>query len=297
MSADIITMNYRHITNALLSIVAIAVIVGTIPAFSETQVDIPKGASTPGCETTNECFIPNMVKTGVDGTVTWKNNDSAAHTVTSGEAKTGPDGKFDSSIIASGGTFSHKFDKLGEYPYFCVVHPWMTGTVLVTVSDDNAVKVPLGTIVVGSGEKKGITQLSSMSEDGSIIVKISTTDPKSDKTMTIDVDFINKDHKNQEHVNYDISAMQSGKEVLSEKGAHTHNGKATHETSVLSSDEPVDIKVTLNGIGISAPFTGPQGDTVQFNVVPEFGPIALIVLTVAIISTLYIARSKVIPRL
>ncbi|HWP78056.1 MAG: plastocyanin/azurin family copper-binding protein [Thermoproteota archaeon] len=95
------------------------------------EVSIPSGASVPGCEETNECFIPSTVTIGVGGTVTWSNDDTAAHTVTSGSAETGPDGTFDSSIFMAGKTFEHTFDQAGEYDYFCIVHPWMTGKVIV----------------------------------------------------------------------------------------------------------------------------------------------------------------------
>ncbi|HXG74620.1 MAG TPA: plastocyanin/azurin family copper-binding protein [Candidatus Nitrosotenuis sp.] len=95
------------------------------------EVSIPSGSSVPGCEATNECYIPNTVTIGVGGTVTWSNDDTAAHTVTSGSAESGPDGTFDSSILMAGKTFEHTFDDAGDYDYFCIVHPWMTGKVIV----------------------------------------------------------------------------------------------------------------------------------------------------------------------
>ena len=94
-------------------------------------VSIAKGASTPGCDEKKECFQPDTANVGVGGTITWTNGDTAAHTVTSGTASDGPDGTFDSSIITPGKTFSNTFDKAGSYDYFCVVHPWMTGKVVV----------------------------------------------------------------------------------------------------------------------------------------------------------------------
>jgi plastocyanin len=95
------------------------------------EVSIPSGSSVPGCEETDECYVPNTVTIGVGGTVTWTNDDTAAHTVTSGTPSDGPDGAFDSSIVMAGKTFEHTFDDAGEYDYFCIVHPWMTGTVIV----------------------------------------------------------------------------------------------------------------------------------------------------------------------
>ncbi|WKT57760.1 plastocyanin/azurin family copper-binding protein [Candidatus Nitrosotenuis chungbukensis] len=100
-------------------------------APSAVDVSIPKGSSLPGCEENDECFMPSMVTVSVDGTVTWTNDDTAAHTVTSGTASDGPDGVFDSSILMAGKTFEHTFDEEGSYDYFCVVHPWMTGNVTV----------------------------------------------------------------------------------------------------------------------------------------------------------------------
>jgi plastocyanin len=95
------------------------------------NVSIPQGSAVPGCEDTNSCFIPHEVKVTVGGTVTWSNDDSAAHTVTGGHMPEGPSGKFDSSLFMGGNTFSHTFDTSGEYPYYCMVHPWMTGVVIV----------------------------------------------------------------------------------------------------------------------------------------------------------------------
>ncbi len=95
------------------------------------DVSMPSGSSVPGCEETDECFISSVVEIGVGGTVTWTNDDTAAHTVTSGTAADGPDGTFDSSIVMAGKTFEHTFDEAGEYDYFCIVHPWMTGKVIV----------------------------------------------------------------------------------------------------------------------------------------------------------------------
>lgn len=97
----------------------------------ESSVSIPEGSSTPGCEVDNACYAPAETTVSVGGTVTWTNEDTAAHTVTSGTPTDGPDGIFDSSIIMSGATFEHTFEEAGQYDYFCIVHPWMTGKVTV----------------------------------------------------------------------------------------------------------------------------------------------------------------------
>ncbi len=102
----------------------------TMEPFTGT-ISAPAGSSVPGCEERNQCFIPADVTISVGETVTWSNDDTAAHTVTSGIASEGPDGIFDSSLFMAGTTFEHTFDEAGEFDYFCMVHPWMTGKVLV----------------------------------------------------------------------------------------------------------------------------------------------------------------------
>lgn len=92
---------------------------------------IPSGTSVPGCEETKSCFIPNELTIRVNQTVIWKNNDSAAHCITSGTPSTGPDYNFDSSLFETGKSFAVNFKKKGKYPYFCPTHPWQTGTIFV----------------------------------------------------------------------------------------------------------------------------------------------------------------------
>jgi plastocyanin len=96
------------------------------------EVSIPSGTSVPGCEETNECYIPATVSINVGDTVSWPNDDTAAHTVTAGSAADGPNGVFDSSLLIAGGTFEYTFDSSGNYDYYCMVHPWMTGSVKVS---------------------------------------------------------------------------------------------------------------------------------------------------------------------
>jgi plastocyanin len=74
-------------------------------------------------------FSPNPVEVKVGETVTWINDDSGRHTVTSKD-----DGVFDSGMMGKGQSFIFTFDKAGEYPYFCEPHPNMVGTVVVTES-------------------------------------------------------------------------------------------------------------------------------------------------------------------
>jgi len=94
-------------------------------------VSLPPGSSVPGCEEENACYIPFSVSINAGDTIVWLNDDSAAHTVTSGTPFEGPDGVFDSSIFMSATTFEQTFSESGTYDYFCMVHPWMVGQIQV----------------------------------------------------------------------------------------------------------------------------------------------------------------------
>ncbi|MDH3779532.1 MAG: plastocyanin/azurin family copper-binding protein, partial [Nitrosopumilus sp.] len=94
-------------------------------------VDIPVGTSVPGCEDSNACYLPANITINAGDTVEWPNIDTAAHTVTSGSPAEGPSGVFDSSLLMADATFAFTFEDAGEYDYFCMVHPWMVGSVSV----------------------------------------------------------------------------------------------------------------------------------------------------------------------
>jgi plastocyanin len=91
------------------------------------SISIVPGSST----LTTDAYQPNPIQVSVGSTVTWTNTDAQPHTATSGENAT-PDGRFDSSILAPSATFDHTFTEAGEYPYFCLLHPNMVGTVSVS---------------------------------------------------------------------------------------------------------------------------------------------------------------------
>jgi plastocyanin len=75
-------------------------------------------------------YNPNPIEIKVGDTVTWINDDSSPHTATSSNDSS----TFDSGVLRRSETFSFTFDKEGEYPYFCTLHPRMVGTVIVTAS-------------------------------------------------------------------------------------------------------------------------------------------------------------------
>ena len=306
-----------------LVLAAVAVAAYAAPAahadHPTASVSNAPGSSVPGCEATSECFIPSDVTVDVDGEVTWSNDDTAAHTITSGTPEDGPDGTFDSSLVMPGTTFSYTFEDAGEYAYFCVVHPWMMGTVTVSgeahggddmTMDDSAVSMGSGDDDHGSMDDdhghehdaeeagampEGDVSATGMLPDGTA-VELTATQLLEQRVMQIDVVF-----KDSEHVNYDIVAVQDGKTVLEDMGAHEHMGVGSHRTMPLDLDPaeyPLDITVTFSGYGISE-MTGEPGEVIFASIVPEFGAVAALVLAVAIVSIVAVtARSRLglVPR-
>ena len=94
-------------------------------------VSMPLGTSTPECKADNTCYLPYTLEVAAGTAVTWVNDDTAAHTVTSGSTE-GITGLFDSGLVIPEASFEYVFDEAGTYDYFCIVHPWMTG--IITVS-------------------------------------------------------------------------------------------------------------------------------------------------------------------
>ena len=94
-------------------------------------VETAMGSGAPGCETSNACYLPEDITINTGDTVKWDNVDTAAHTVTGGSPADGPSGVFDSSLLMAGLDYSFTFDDAGNYDYFCMVHPWMVGSVTV----------------------------------------------------------------------------------------------------------------------------------------------------------------------
>jgi len=142
--------------------------ISAMPAPPETHtIEIPEGSGVPGCDETNECYIPYSLEIRVGDTIVWDNVDTAVHTVTSGNPSVGDnvdtavhtvtsgnpsagvdvdtavhtvtsgnpsvgiDGLFDSGVLMSGDTFEFTFNDAGTFDYFCIVHHWMTGTIIV----------------------------------------------------------------------------------------------------------------------------------------------------------------------
>lgn len=97
------------------------------------EVSITDGAFMP--DHSDHAYDPPLVEITVGTTIRWTNHDTVAHTVTSGVSNGlagTPDGVFDSGFMDAGATWVHTFETAGVFPYYCLPHPWMRGTLVVT---------------------------------------------------------------------------------------------------------------------------------------------------------------------
>jgi len=92
------------------------------------EVRILRGTSVPSAD---KFLDPETLTIKANEKVLWINDDTAAHTITSGTRSGGPDGIFDSSLFMAGTTFEITFHRRGTYKYFDMVHPWIKGEIIV----------------------------------------------------------------------------------------------------------------------------------------------------------------------
>ncbi|MBD3616205.1 MAG: cupredoxin domain-containing protein [Gracilimonas sp.] len=134
-------MNTKRIISCVFFLLAVTVSISLIGCStgSGTEEEGTNGngqePSAGEVEMVNTSFSPNDLEVEKGTTVTWTNNSSLTHTVTSG-SNGQHDGLFDSGNIAPDGQFSYKFDEVGTFDYYCIPHvdQGMTGTVTVTES-------------------------------------------------------------------------------------------------------------------------------------------------------------------
>jgi plastocyanin len=103
-------------------IIAIVLLVAGSP--NVTANDRPSAAIAE-VKIDNFIFGPQTITVPVGATVTWRNKDDIPHTSVSTE------GVFKSKVLDTDEAFSYTFTKSGTYPYYCTIHPKMTGKVVV----------------------------------------------------------------------------------------------------------------------------------------------------------------------
>jgi plastocyanin len=114
--------------NMRVASVAIPVLIGMLLLFAVSPnvraSEQPAGANA-AVKIDNFVFGPQTLTVPVGTTVTWTNSDDIPHTSVS------TDGVFKSKVLDTDEKFSYTFTKAGTYPYYCTIHPKMTGKVVV----------------------------------------------------------------------------------------------------------------------------------------------------------------------
>jgi plastocyanin len=127
------TLNLERNTNmrannvcvaSLAATVVIAIVLLLAGSPIVTANDEPS-ATTTEVKIDNFSFGPQTITVPVGATVTWTNRDDIPHTSVS------TDGVFKSKVMDTDEKFSYTFSKVGTYPYYCTIHPKMTGQVVV----------------------------------------------------------------------------------------------------------------------------------------------------------------------
>lgn len=121
----------------LLVLLLLVSITFTNVVFAATyDINMPTGSASPDApyfwQNEKSGAASGDIEIFIGDTVVWRNGDQAKHTVTSGTPDGGPDGIFGSAdFLSPGQSYQFTFDKKGQYPYYCLIHPWMIGTVFV----------------------------------------------------------------------------------------------------------------------------------------------------------------------
>ena len=209
---------------ALSSLLIILTLIPFVYA-EEYIIDIPFGAYNPELNTPAEVWYdpPQMFVT-IGDTITWYNDDREAHTVTSGDSagRFGwmdnkdfgiPDGIFDSGRFMPGESWSYIFEESGTFSYYCTIHPWMEGIVIIEKAIPDFPHDATG--------KKLKFPLLQYTPDRNIEVNLSWDPPviKTHEKIQFVYQFYDpRSNSNLAEMKYDFIIFQNGQEIFRDKG-------------------------------------------------------------------------------
>ena len=311
-------------TLSILSVAAIGLMAMTPAAFadhSEVTIVPAAGSGAPGCEETADgCYLPSTATVDVGGVVIMTNTDSAAHTYTSGTPDGGPDGVFDTSLLMVNNSFEWNPMTVGEQPYFCMVHPWMVGVIIVQEIEDHE---SMETKDHESMETKDHESMETKDHESMETKDHESMETKDHESMET------KDHEEEIYVELDhditggsVTEMEIDTESTSliveidsdSDGSITITlprdvidatvNDADDDLFVIVDGEEVDYDETTTSTDRTLTIAFPAGteeiEIIGTFVVPEFGTVAVMILAVAIISIVAISaksRLSIMPRL
>jgi Copper binding proteins, plastocyanin/azurin family len=191
----------------------------------------------------------NGICQAVNDKVTWTNNDTEAHTVTSGNGagieslmnnKRGtPNGLFDSGSFRPGQSWTHTFTRPGTFTYFCTIHPWMDGVVIVQGKAQNIPNYP----VYASGARINTLSIYDFTPDGKIEVGLSW-DPTvllTGKEVSFFVSFFDRANNRLNLLSYDFVIIQDGKQLQRIPSITQAGMNVQHY--VFSNSGPISIRI------------------------------------------------------
>ena len=302
-----VTLSSLVVLFAIASMVAIAPQAFAEHGATSVTVENAPGSSVPGCEETAEgCFIPSIATVVIGGTVTWENGDTAAHTSTAGSATEGPSGVWDSSLIMAGSSFSHTFDAEGTFDYFCMVHPWMAGTVVVEAEAAEEEVHEAEAAEEEVHEEKAEVVYEKIAPTMSV-GSTTTTGGSGSGDMTDllhwnisggDVLSMHVDEGNASLV-IDMTSYDDGELFVALDETYIGSDDGTFFV-IVGGEESNDYEQAGNDLFISFPAGTESIEIVGSYAVPEFGTIAMIVLAVAIVSIIVLTtktKTQLIPKL
>jgi plastocyanin len=118
-------MRAKNVCVASLAVTVVIAIVLLLAGSPIVTANDEPSATTTEVKIDNFSFGPQTITVPVGATVTWTNRDDIPHTSVS------TDGVFKSKVMDTDEKFSYTFSKVGTYPYYCTIHPKMTGQVVV----------------------------------------------------------------------------------------------------------------------------------------------------------------------
>jgi predicted secreted protein with PEFG-CTERM motif len=251
---------------ALLTVILFVPLVANMAFAQETYViNIPTGAASIDApyfwQSEKDGDTSGKIEVRALDYVRWENADTAAHTVTSGTPEDGPDGIFDSSLISPGKDFQYQFTIGGNYEYFCLVHPWMTGVVIVT---SELQIIPN----VGANAGDGKTTFNVEYEFNRMIA--SATIDEEQNALTFEIVGKAKSEDN-------TLSLMLPKDLIREPLVIWVDGKQISDFEITS-------KGGINEVVIPLDEKSERLTIVGASVVPEFGAITMAILAIGVLS-------------
>ena len=248
----------------------------TTLVFAETtyQIKIPSGASDE-----NAPYFWSEKSTGVTtgeitvfpgDSVTWNNADTAFHTITSVTQSGDEDGLFDSGFFTAGESFTRQFDTLGDFYYYCSLHPWMNGVVHV---------------VKNTGSVKTIHNVASGYTDDGLGFDVKyILDTNLQQAV-----FVNTAENT---LTFKISGDTEMEQITIILPVELIENPSTVMIDGVMTDFQTDDTATGTMLTISMEPHSEEIKIIGTHVIPEFGFLALGILGVGMLSTLFLIRTR-----